>query len=100
MIRHVVLVRFEEATPKTDIDAIFADLSRLQQVVPGMRSFAGGVNVSPEGLAKGFTHLFVVEFESAAARDAYLVHPAHRAAGARLVQAAKGGLDGVLVMDF
>ena len=99
MIRHVVLVRFAETTLTTEIDAIFGDLGRLQEVVPGMLSFAGGADVSPEGLAKGFTHLFVVEFDGADARDAYLAHPAHRAAGARLVRAAEGGLEGVLVMD-
>lgn len=100
MIRHVVLIRFDEATSQSEIDVIFGDLRRLQEVVPGMLAFSGGANVSPEGLDKGFTHLFLVEFESAKARDAYLVHPAHREAGARLVKSAKGGLDGVLVMDF
>jgi stress responsive alpha/beta barrel protein len=100
MIRHVVLARFPaEATPAA-IAALFDELSDLQAVLPGMLSFEGGVDVSPEGLARGFTHAFTVDFVDAAARDAYLVHPAHKAAGARLVAALKGGVDGILVFDF
>ncbi len=100
MIRHVVLVRFAETTPQGEKDAIFGDLAALQGVVAGMSGFASGANVSPEGLAKGYTHAFTADFTDAAARDAYLIHPAHAAAGARLVGAAAGGLDGILVIDL
>jgi Stress responsive A/B Barrel Domain len=41
-----------------------------------------------------------VEFESRAALDAYQAHPDHKRAGARLVEAAEGGLDGILVFDL
>ncbi len=30
---------------------------------------------------QGFTHVYVMTFESSAARDAYLPHPAHKAFG-------------------
>ncbi|HVX80463.1 MAG TPA: Dabb family protein, partial [Devosiaceae bacterium] len=39
-------------------------------------------------------------FDTAAARDAYLVHPDHQAVGARIVAAAEGGPAGILVFDF
>lgn len=100
MIRHVVLVRFAADTPEAERAAIFAELSALRRVVPGMTGFEAGADVSPEGLARGYTHAFVVTFADAAARDAYLVHPDHQKAGARLVAAAEGGIDGVLVVDF
>ncbi len=99
MIHHIVFVRFSPATPEAERTAIFAELDGLQATIAGMRGFSGGPNVSPEGLAKGFTHAFVVGFDDAAARDAYLIHPAHQAAGGRLVRAADGGLDGLIVMD-
>ena len=54
----------------------------------------------PEGLGKGYTDGFVIDFADAAARDAYLVHPAHEKAGGRIVAAAEGGIGGVLVYDF
>jgi hypothetical protein len=100
VIRHIVLVRFPaDAGPET-IDPLFRALDDLRSVVPGMLSFSAGANVSPEGLARGFTHAFVADFADAAARDAYLVHPAHQAAGARLVAAAQGGVDGLIVVDI
>jgi hypothetical protein len=100
MIRHTVLVKFPAHVRPEAIGALFGALDDLRAVVPGMLRFAGGANVSPEGLARGFTHAFVVDFADAAARDAYLVHPAHQAAGARLVKAAEGGIDGLIVVDI
>ena len=35
------------------------------------------MNNSPEGKDLGFTHVHLMTFESAAARDAYLPHPEH-----------------------
>ena len=100
MIRHLVLVRFDPGTPEAERDAVFADLAALRGTVPGLRAFAGGPNVSPEGLAQGYTHAFTVEFDDAAARDAYLVHPAHQAAGARLTRAPPSGTAGLAVVDI
>ncbi len=100
MIRHLVLVKFRDDVPSSEIAAILAQLSDLRSVLPGMVSFAGGPNTSPEGLARGYTHAFSCDFEDAAARDAYLDHPAHRAAGDRLVASTRDGLEGLLVVDF
>ncbi|WP_158817084.1 Dabb family protein [Methylocapsa sp. S129] len=100
MIRHTVLVRFPADTRADAIDALFGALDDLRALLPGMLNFKGGANVSPEGLARGFTHAFVADFVDSAARDAYLVHPAHQAAGARLVVAAEGGIDGLIVVDI
>jgi hypothetical protein len=99
MIRHIVLVQFDAEAAESERQAIFADLARLEAVVPGMREFRAGANNSPEGLDRGFTHAFTIDFDNTAARDAYLAHPDHRTAGARLVGAAAGGVDGLLVLD-
>lgn len=99
MIRHIVLVRFREDVAAEEVAAIFADLDALRAHLPGMTAFSGGPNVSPEGLARRYGHGFSCDFADAAARDAYLVHPAHKAAGARLVSAADGGVEGILVFD-
>ena len=100
MIRHMVLVRFREGVAPSDISAIFGELAGLRRHLPGMRSFAHGPDVSPEGLSHGFSHAFTVDFDDAAARDAYLALPEHEAAGARLVRAAEGGLAGLMVVDI
>jgi hypothetical protein len=100
MIRHIVFVKFPADARTETIDAIFRQLDDLRSVLPGMLSFKGGANVSPEGLSRGFAHAFVADFVDVAARDAYLIHPAHKAAGAKLVAAADGGRDGLIVVDI
>lgn len=100
MIRHFVLARFAADTDTASVDAVFAELRELRSVVPGMLNFAGGPNVSPEGLGRGFSHAFSIDFVDAVARDVYLAHPAHQAAGGRLVALAQGGIEGILVFDL
>lgn len=100
MIRHVVLVRFAQGTPDREISEIFGTLDALREVVPGMGAFAAGENASPEGLGRGYTHAFSIDFDGEGSRDVYLAHPRHKAAGARLVAATDGGVDGILVFDL
>jgi hypothetical protein len=100
MIRHIVLVRFRPDTGSARIAEIFASLHALKAVVPGIRSIHAGPNVSPEDMARGHTHGFTVDFETEAARDAYLADADHGKVGAALVGAAQGGIDGILVLDF
>jgi hypothetical protein len=97
MIRHVVLCRFRK---DQDVAAIFAALKRLQDKMPGILAISCGADNSPEGLQKGFTHGFTVDFSDAAARDAYLPHPEHQAVGRMIVDALEGGLEGLAVLDW
>ena len=69
-------------------------------MVAGIRAIDGGPNVSPEGLARGYSHAFTVDFDDAAARDRYLADADHGKVGAALVAAAEGGVDGLVVIDF
>jgi len=96
VIRHVVLLKFaEEASPerREELAATFAGLATQ---IPEVRSLEWGLNVSPEGLDKGFTHCFLVAFNDEAARDVYLPHPAHLA----FVRDLKPWLADVLVVDY
>jgi Stress responsive A/B Barrel Domain len=97
VIRHVVLVRFK---PDTHTSAIFDALKALQAKMPGIIAITAGSNSSPEGLQRGNTHAFTVDFINAAARDAYLPHPEHQKVGAMIVAAAEGGVDGITVVDW
>jgi hypothetical protein len=45
--------------------------------VPDIEAFEWGLNTSPEDLNPDLTHCFQLTFHSAAARDAYLIDPAH-----------------------
>jgi Stress responsive A/B Barrel Domain len=97
MIKHVVLMKLSDAKSATEI---ITALKNLQSQIPGIIQFSCGTNNSPEGLQRGFTHGFTVDFVDSAARDAYLPHPAHQKVGAMIVAACKGGIDGVLVLDW
>lgn len=99
-IRHCVFVRFSSDVPEAERSAIHADLEALRYVIEGMGKVQFGANVSPEPFARGFAHGFTIDFRDAAARDAYLVHEAHQRAGARLVAALEGGIEGLFVFDL
>jgi len=93
---HLVLLRL---APDSDAAAVFSTLAALRGVVPGLVAFSGGPQTSAEGLG-AFTHAFSMTFESAAARDAYLPHPAHERAKAAVVAALAPGPDAVAVVDY
>jgi hypothetical protein len=100
MIRHVVLCRFRRDLDPSGIDKLFAGLDALKDHIPGILAISHGRDNSPEGLQKGATHGFTVDFVDKAARDAYLPHPAHQKVGAMVVAAAEGGLAGITVLDW
>jgi len=95
-IRHLVLLRFASDTREADRRAIESAFAALPEKIDGITAFEWGIDVSPEGLSKGFTHAFALTFTDAAARDAYLPHPAHRA----FVEQLKPCLADVLVFDY
>ena len=100
MIRHVVLFKLRPELGPADVEKIMAGLNALKAVVPGMLNVSFGKDVSPEGLQRGHTHGFTVDFADTAARDAYLPHPDHQKLGAQIVAATQGGVDGITVLDW
>lgn len=97
--RHIVLVKVKPGISETQVADAIAPLAALKDVIPGLLSFSAGPNTSPEGRTLGFTHGFVMDFQDAAARDAYLPHPKHQEAAAGL-RAIREPENGVLVFDF
>ena len=80
-LNHVVAIKFKaDATPE-QIKAVEAAFAALKNKIDGIHSLEWGTNVSLEKHDKGFTHCFVLGFKSEADRDAYIVHPAHKAFG-------------------
>ena len=100
MIRHCVFVKFRSDVDADERAAIYAGLGALVGQIEGLLSFESGPNISPEGRNQGFNDGFIMDFADAAARDRYLPHPAHKAAGSRLVAALEGGRDGLIVFDL
>ena len=95
-LRHVVLFKFKDGAPPDAIRAIEEKFRTLKDRIPNIIAFEWGTDVSPEKKSEGFTHCFFVTFPDAAARDAYLPHPAHKEFGALL----RPHLDKVLVVDY
>ena len=76
-IIHVVRVAGAPTTPPDLADRLEEAVQRVREAVPGIVEATHGPSVSVEGLERGFDHGLYVRFADAAARDAYLPHPAH-----------------------
>ena len=100
MIRHVVLFKLKSGVDTNTVAQVFSALKDLQTKIPGIISISTGIDCSPEGLQRGHTHGFTVDFENATARDAYLPHPAHQKVGAMIVGITEGGVAGITVVDW
>jgi len=99
-IKHAVMLKFKRDSSPAAIEAIFADLRKIQESQSGILDLTWGPNVSIDGLDQGFTHGFVMTFADEAARAHYLPHPDHRAVVAKIVPELEGGLQGAVVVDW
>src|SRR6478735_2650603 len=79
VLRHVVLFGFKESATRSHIQGVEQAFAALPPEIAEIKGFEWGTDVSVEHLADGYTHCFLVTFESLPDRDTYLVHPAHRA---------------------
>jgi Stress responsive A/B Barrel Domain len=95
-IRHVVHFKFKADADKAQVAKVVEEFAALKAKIPVVEALEYGTNVSPEGHDKGFTHCWIATFKNAADRDAYLVHPAHKA----FVTLLGPVLDDALVIDF
>ena len=99
-VRHIVLVRFRPDVTEEEVADIWTELHEIRHKVPGLLSITAGRSESPEKIERGYLHGFVVDFDGWDALAAYQEHPEHKKLGARLVENAVGGLDGILVFDL
>ena len=97
-VRHVVIFNYRPEATEAQIAEVTTAVRDLPNRIPGILSFEHGVNNSPEGLNQDFTHAYLLTFENAAARDAYLPHPAHAAFGDLLNRL--GVVEEVFVVDY
>ncbi len=75
-VTHIVLLRWASDDPVPG-SAVREAIRGLPAVIPSIRDLREGPSSSPEGLEGGYEYGFVMTFDDEAARDAYLVHPAH-----------------------
>ncbi|KAI3324546.1 hypothetical protein HD806DRAFT_492920 [Xylariaceae sp. AK1471] len=103
-IFHIVLFKFKDDLSKEVVEkasegmvTLEAKLLHPETKKPYVRNRIGGINNSPEGRARGFTHGYICEFDNEEDRTYYLeADPAH----IEWVQYVKPFIADALVVDF
>ncbi len=95
-LKHLVFFKFKDDAPEDGVKAVIDAFAALPSKIETIKAFEWGTNNSPEKHDAGFTHAFVVTFDSEEGRAAYLPHPEHTA----FVEVLKPVLDKARVIDF
>ena len=94
--RHVVCFKFKDDATGNQITAIEKAFAALPSKISSITDYEWGTNVSPENLAQGYTHCFIVSFKDKKGLEAYLPHKDHKAFVEQLLLI----LDKAFVIDF
>ena len=95
-LKHCVFFRFKKDAAPKDIRKVEVEFAALPSKIDTIKRFEWGTNNSPEKHSAGFTHCFMVSFDSEAGRATYLTHPDHLA----FIDILKPVLDAPRVLDF
>lgn len=79
VVIHVVLFKFKDDADSSAIERTKTSLADVSAKVATVGRYLAGTNTSPEDFGQGYDWGFVMTFGDAAARDAYVVDPAHTA---------------------
>jgi hypothetical protein len=96
MVRHFGMFQFKDGVTSSEIDDCFTQMKGMVGQIPGLLDMEHGPYESAEGLNDGFTHGFIMTFDTPASRDAYLPHPEHE----RVRDIVVPRLARVVVFDF
>jgi hypothetical protein len=96
LLRHVVLFGWKANADSVTVAKAISAFNELPQKIKLIHKMEWGANNSPENLNNGLTHCFLLTFKSEKDRDAYLVHPDHKAFTLLLPTI----LDKVTVVDY
>jgi hypothetical protein len=95
-LRHIVQFQFKADSSPSDVKKVVDAFRALPGKISEVAGFEYGTNNSPEGLADGFSHCFLITFKSEDDRAVYIKHPDHQA----FVSVLKPHLEKVQVIDF
>ncbi|MEG3659043.1 Dabb family protein [Arenibacter palladensis] len=96
MTRHYGMFQFKEGISEAEIENCFATMQDMVGKIPGLLEMEHGPYDSTEGLNDGFTHGFIMTFDSPESREAYLPHPIHE----KVKDVVVPKLERVVVFDF
>ena len=97
-MRHIVVFKYKPDATEEQIEKVTKAFGELKDKIPGIVSFEHGINDSPENKNLDFTHVYLLTFEDAQARDTYLPHPEHKKFGQLLGEL--GILEDAFVVDY
>lgn len=95
-VKHYGVFQFKDDVTATQVEECFSRMRGMVGSIPGLLDFECGPYDSSEGLNDGFSHGFIMTFESPQARDDYLPHPHHE----RVKEFVVPMLERVVVFDF
>ena len=96
MIRHIILIKFKATAKTNEINELKASFESMPSKVEGVYSVEWGLNDSPEGKNKDYTHVVLMNFVDAAGRDNYLQNPEH----GELKKLFRPLLEDLIVFDY
>ncbi len=95
-LKHAVFFKFKDDASAEAVKNVEDAFAALPSKIDSIKAFEWGKNNSPENNDDGFTHCFMVTFDSEEGREQYLPHPDHKA----FVEILMPVLDQVRVLDF
>lgn len=94
--RHFGMFQFKDDTSEQQITDSFNTMMTMVGKIPGLLKMEHGPYDSSEGVNDGYTHGFIMTFDSPESREAYLPHPIHE----EVKEAVLPLLERVVVFDF
>ena len=95
-LQHCVFFKFKKDADPEAVKKVEEEFAKLPSKINSIKAFEWGKNNSPERHDAGFTHAFLVTFDSEEGRKEYLPHPDHEA----FVKVLDPVLEEVRVIDF
>lgn len=95
-LRHLVLFTFKASSTNEQIEKVTTAFNNLYGQIPEIKKMEWGLNESTEKLDQGFTHCFLLTFNTKKDLSTYIDHPAHKAFQAIL----NPHMDKVFVVDY
>ena len=95
-LRHAVFFKFKDDATQQQIAKVTQAFASLPKKIDVIKGFEQGTNLKAGPYDHGFTHCFLLTFDSEAGRAKYLPHPDHKAFG----QLLRPVLDKVRVLDY
>lgn len=77
MVRHIILIKFKSTAETSEINELRSSFESMPLKIKGVTSVEWGLNDSPEGKNKNYTHVVLMNFINDTARVNYFPHPEH-----------------------